>query len=125
MKVEAKHDQPAEPIDADQQPGRNSVDLPDGYRDRPPLPEQQQQDQAGEQHVGAALAGHRKDFGPPSFEGWARHNAVLDCKYAEQQQVDDDGLAQIRRAADVDRLWHEIIADETDARREMKRRKTA
>jgi hypothetical protein len=28
--------------------------------------------------------------------------------------VDDDGLGQIRATADVDRLWHEIIADEAD-----------
>ena len=110
----SKGDRPAQSARTDQQPGRHPVDPPDEHRDRPPLPEQQQEDQAGEQHVGAALAGHRKALSPPLFEDWARHDAVLDCKYAEQQQVDDDGLAHIRRAADVDRLWHEIIADETD-----------
>ena len=92
--------------------------LPDRCRDRTPLPEQQQEDQAGEQHIGAALAGRGKEFGPPSLEGRACHDAVLDGKQAHQQQVDDDGLAQIRRTADVDRLidrlGHDIIADETE-----------
>jgi hypothetical protein len=28
-------------------------------------------------------------------------------QHAEQQQVDDDGLAQIHAPADGDRLWHD------------------
>ena len=110
----SKHDRPAEPIDADHPPSRHSIGMPDGDRNRTPLPEQQQKDHTGEQHVSAALAGLRKDFGPRSLEGRARHYAMLDCKYTKQQQVNADGLAQIRRAPGVDRLWHQIVADETD-----------
>ena len=89
-------------------------DVPDRKRDRLPLPEQEQKKQAGERHIGAALARDGNDFGPPLLEGGARHDAVLDRKCAEQQQVDDDGLARTSRVSGIDRPWHPIITDETD-----------
>src|SRR5579885_2739667 len=77
------HD-PAEPEDRPQGRGAHGVaDRPDRPRDRSPLPEEQDERQARQQHVGAALHQPRHVLRPPSLEGLSRHDAVLYREYAK------------------------------------------
>jgi hypothetical protein len=53
------------------------LDLPDDRRHRTPLPEQQVEGEACEQHIGAAFDRFRHELRPPLLELPARHHAVL------------------------------------------------
>src|SRR5579883_2495510 len=70
--------QPAEPIDRRQQGRGPTLHTPDRRDDRPPLPEDEEQKKARDQHIGAALAGCRNDRRPPALESRTRHDAMLD-----------------------------------------------
>ena len=110
-----QHRQPAEPKDPpDDLPAQGVVDQPDDLRNRPPLPIQQDQRQAGEQHIGRALNRLRHEAGPPAFEGRPRHQAVLDGEHAEQQGVDHQRLDQRSGRATVDGLGDAEVTDKGD-----------
>ena len=94
--------------------GRGIGDRPDRCQDRPPQPEQQDQGQARQQHVGRAFDGMRHEARPPALEGRPRHDAVLDGEQAEQQGVDHQCRDQRAFGAAVDGLGHRQIADEGD-----------
>ena len=81
---------------------------------RPPLPVEQQQRQAREQHIGRALDRLRHEPRPPALERRPRHDAVLDGKQPEKQGVDDQRRTERPGFAAVDGLGHRQIADEGD-----------
>src|SRR6266700_7121207 len=56
--------QPADPADRGQQGRRPTLHLPDRRDDRPPLPEDEDQEEARDQHIGTTLAGRRDDVRP-------------------------------------------------------------
>src|SRR5437763_80459 len=55
---------------------------------RLPFPEQEEQRDAGEQHIGAAFHWSRYDTGPSALEPLACHYAVLDREGSQQGGVD-------------------------------------
>src|SRR6516165_7438700 len=88
----------AEPEDSPEgRYGDRVLDGPHWIKDRPPLPIEQEQHEAGEQHVSATFDGGWYEACPPAFEALARHHTVLDGEQAEQQHVDDQRLG--------DRAW--------------------
>jgi hypothetical protein len=111
----SEHEAPADPEQGGDDAGRDRVvDRPDRLGDRPPLPEQQDQRGAREQHVGAALDRLRHEARPGALEAGPCHHAVLHSEEAEQQQVHDQRRRQRRRRARIDRFRHGEIADEAD-----------
>ena len=114
-----KHDGPAEPEHAHQGDAAGVAgDVPDRRSDRPPLPVEQQEQEARHEYVGAALGLFGNDPRPPALESGPRHHAVLDCKYAEEERVNDERLDEGPAAARVDRFRHDQIADEADGVKE-------
>ena len=92
-----QHQAPADPEHGLDREDRGRVrHRPDRRQDRPPLPEQQHEREAREQHIGRALDGMRHEARPPALEGRAGHDAVLDGEDAEQQRVDDQAPGQVR-----------------------------
>ena len=79
-----------------------------------PLPEQQDQCEACEQHVGTALDRFRNESSPPSLEPVPRHHAVLSGKQRHQQQVDDHRLRDRRGGTGIDSLWHNEARDKAN-----------
>jgi hypothetical protein len=73
---------------------RRIADVPHDCRDWPPLPKQQDQHQAREQHIGAAFNGPGDVLRPPPFEWLSRHHAVLNREQRHQQNVDDQCFAE-------------------------------
>ena len=57
----------------------------------------------------------RYELGPPLFELWTRHHAVLNGEDGHQHQIDDQGLRCRRRRSTVNGLWHHQIFDETNS----------
>ena len=106
------------------QPAANSVQRttravgvlhrPDLHADRTPLPEQQEQRQAGAQHIGRALDRPRDDLRPALLEPAARHDAVLHGKDGQQQAVDGERRRQRRLQRAVEPARHGEPADERD-----------
>jgi hypothetical protein len=60
---------------------------PHHIRHRPPLPEEEGQDETRQQNVSAALDGLRGKPHPPAFECRARHDAMLDGEEDKEQNV--------------------------------------
>ncbi len=89
-------------------------DVPDHAAQRLPVREQQDQGEAGEQDIGAALRGRRHDAGPPALERRAGHQAVLDGEQAEQRQVDEQRRQERHLARRIHRFRHPEVADEAD-----------
>jgi hypothetical protein len=112
-----ENDHPAgrEQAPQDRRPGR-IVDVPQHRPERPPEQEEDDQDEAGEQHIGAPLDRFRDDPGPGPLEALARHHAVLDPEQSDQGDVDEDrGRQRPGDAAAVDGAVHPgQIADEGD-----------
>jgi len=82
--------------------------------DRLPLPEEQRQDQARRQHVGAALDRARHKLRPPALEARPCHDAVLHGEEPEQQHIHRQREAHRPGRARIDRLGHEKAAHEAD-----------
>ena len=112
LECRKQRDQPAHPEDRREHRCRPALNAPDGRDDRAPLPEDQDQQSARDQHIGAALAGSRNDARPPALEGRARHDAVLDRKQAKQHRVDQNRVSRGAVRSDVDRLRDKKIAKE-------------
>src|SRR6516165_6472849 len=89
-------------------------DLPDDLRHRMPQPEQQDQHQAGQQHVCAALDRGRDESRPPTLERLARHHAVLNREQRHQQDIDDQRLCHRRNRPAVDSLGYRHAGNEAD-----------
>jgi len=70
--------------------------------DRLPVPEQQEQREAGEEHEGGPLDRPGDDLCPPLLEPTPRHHAVLHGEDREQQQVDGDGESNWRSSLAVE-----------------------
>jgi hypothetical protein len=51
--------------------------MPNDSAHRPPLPEEQQKQKAGDQHISAAFRWFRDDSCPRALKPLARHHAVL------------------------------------------------
>ena len=66
-----------------QQAPRQVLDLPDRAAHGLPLPEQQQQSEAGEQDIGAAFGRRGHKCGLPPLESRPRHNAMLQREQAQ------------------------------------------
>jgi hypothetical protein len=110
-----EHQQPAQRRQSVQREARGFVlDVPQRLRQRPPLPEQQDQHQAGQQHVGAAFDRLRHDPRPPAFECRPRHAAVLHGEQAEQGEIDRQRGGEIAGRAAVDVLGHAEAGDKAD-----------
>src|SRR2546428_2314831 len=90
------------------------LDVPHDSTDGLPVPEEQDQRQAGEEHVRAALDGWRNDLRPHLLEALPRHHAVLDGEHREQDGIDDERLAQRSGGRRIDGPWHEQVIDESD-----------
>ncbi len=110
-----QHQKPADKRQAHNGVCRRRIgDVPDHCRDRPPLPEQQDECEAREQHVGAALDRLRNVLRPPLLEPWPRHRAVLHGKQRHQQEIDDERFRQRHGRTGVDGLRHDQTFDEAD-----------
>lgn len=110
-----QHRGPPEPEQRPQRhPASRLPHVPDDRRHRSPLPVQQQQRNAGQQYIGAALDRGRHESSPPAFETLSCHHAMLDGEHAQQHQVDHDRLADRRRDRVIYGSWHHYVADETD-----------
>ena len=94
--------------------------MPNDGRDRAPLPEQQGERQAGEQHIGAAFDRFRHVSRPPVLELSARHDAVLHGEQRHQENVHDERFSRCRAGACIDRLWHYQVRYEADGVKECK-----
>src|SRR3989475_9023723 len=90
------------------------LEVPHDSTDGLPVPEEQDQRQAGEEHVRAALDGWRNDLRPHLLEALPRHHAVLDGEHREQDGIDDERLAQRSGGRRIDGPWHEQVIDESD-----------
>src|SRR5205823_14383374 len=93
---------------------RRAVDAPDDTSHGLPLPEQQQQRYAGEQHIGAAFNGRWYEPGPRALEPWARHYTVLDGEKSEQGGVDRQGKDEGPVRSGVHRLRNAEISYKAD-----------
>jgi hypothetical protein len=71
------------------QPGHRWRDHPDILADRLPEPEQDQQRDAREQNVDAALGRGRHDARPRALECGPGHDAVLEAEQGDQRDIDD------------------------------------
>src|ERR1019366_5474871 len=68
-------DEPAEPERGKQSDmARAILYIPDNSDNRPPLPENEEQEKAGQQNIGAALEAGRNDFGPGFLEPRPGHD---------------------------------------------------
>ena len=105
-------DRPAQPEQRPQHHRDRTGDGPDDAGHRPPLPEQQDQRQAGEEHIGRPLDRLGHEPFPPGLEGRPRHQAVLDREDPEQDHIDDERLGKGDRRPGVDALGDEQVADE-------------
>jgi len=90
------------------------VDRPDLDADRPPLPEEQDQREAGEEDEGRALDRPRHDLRPPLLEPAPRHDAVLDGKDGQQRRIHRERERQGRLRRAVEACRHAEAADEGD-----------
>src|SRR5580704_5092787 len=88
--------------------------MPKNFWHRTPLPEQQDELQAREQHIGAALHRSGHILRPPSLELLARHQTVLHREQGHQQEIDGERFSDRGGRAVVDRLWHHEICHEAD-----------
>ena len=93
------------------------LDRPDRDPDRTPLPEQQQQRQAGAQHVGRALDRPRHDLRPSFLEPAPRHHAVLHGEDGQQRAVDRQRSGQRAFERAVEPTRHERTRRRTRSRR--------
>ena len=96
MKVLAATTSQADPVErgtSGAQPG--SRDRPDGRREWAPCQNRQQQREARQEDVGAALDGLRDEACPPEFEARACHHAVLKREEGKQGHVHGDGEPRI------------------------------
>src|ERR1700741_4483491 len=107
--------EPAEDRERNEDRGeRAAARIPDDSRHRPPLPHEEDETQAREQHIGGALDRPRYDLSPGPLEPLARHHAVLDGEQPEQQRIDDEGLQRELFLAGVDRLRHVEVLHQAD-----------
>ena len=110
-----EEDHPPEPEQGLEQPfADRAFDVPDHAGDRLPLPAQQRQHQAREQHIGAAFGRLRHDAGPAFLESRARHEAVLEGEQGDQGQIDQHRRRDPAHRRGVDGLRHHDVAEETD-----------
>src|SRR5579883_1511725 len=81
---EERGDQRNQPTDHKEYPhggyGSRLLYVPDSFLHRAPLPEEESEQQAADQHVGASLDRWRHEPGPPALEAWPRHDAVWNRK---------------------------------------------
>src|SRR5207302_574963 len=98
-----------------------ALDRPDHAAQRPPLPEQQDERGAGEEHIGRALQRLRYEARPRVLEPGARHDAVLQGEERQQTEVDRqrDRERSDRRA--VERLRNGETSDESDGEEERRK----
>src|SRR4030095_3738991 len=71
-----------------------TLDVPNDYRHWPPLPNQKDYQQIANQHVSTPFDMMRDNLCPPPFESLSCHYAVLDSKYAKQDNVDQKRPAE-------------------------------
>src|SRR5260370_17141287 len=86
-----QNDQPSEPEQSLQhKPPRRVLHVPRNTRqsDWAPLPEHQQQNQASDQHVGAAFEQRRHGLSPSALEPRSSHYTVLDREQTQQERLD-------------------------------------
>ena len=81
-----------------------TLHVPNHASHRLPFPEQQEQCQAGEQHIGAAFDWSWQDASPRPLKPLSRHQAVLDRKQSEQGSVDRQGIGEGSVRSGVNRL---------------------
>jgi hypothetical protein len=79
---------------------------PDDTGQRPPLPVQQDQHEAGKKHIGASFDRFRHEGGPPTLEPLPGHHAVLDREQAQQNDIDNQCFRRRGDDATVNRLWN-------------------
>ncbi|MNG16563.1 hypothetical protein D3C84_1004910 [compost metagenome] len=99
-----EHQQPAKGERRIEQPATDGIfHRPQHAPDRLPVAEQQDQRQAGKQHIRAALRrlGHQAD--PPTLEHRPRHQAVLHGECRQQQDIDGQGLQRRQSGRAVER----------------------
>lgn len=94
-----------------------ALDTPDLEFDRSPLPEQDDEQNVGDEHVRAALGCFGDDVRPPVLESLSGHRAVLDGKHTQQCDVDSDccperripggGIDPLRNEAQECEISHE------------------
>src|SRR5262249_11327726 len=70
-------------------PRRRVLHAPDHAANRLPLPEQQQETNAGQKYIGAALNLRRNHPSPRPLEPLPGHYAVLNGEQAEQAGIDE------------------------------------
>ena len=83
--------------------------------------QQQAQQQARQQYVGAAFDGCRDDAGPPPFERGPRHHTVLDGERRQQGEVHGECLRRRSGDAVIDGAGHTDAGDECDRVDETRR----
>lgn len=89
-------------------------DQPDHAAERPPLPEEKDECQAGEQHERRSLYRLGHELRPPSLEPAARHDTVLKREDGKQPSIDRQCLQEGHRRLSVERARHPEPADERD-----------
>src|SRR5512135_139481 len=110
-----EHDRPSGPEDRVQKPATNRIsDLPEDGGNRPPLPEEEAEEETAYKHIGAPLDRRRDEPCPPSLETRPGHDAVWDGKEAQEQGVDEESEGGRAPHARINRLGDEEITDEAN-----------
>jgi hypothetical protein len=118
-----EHQDPAEQTNASERHGeRRLADIPDDRRHWAPQPEQADEDEARQQHVGAALDGGWHELRPPALEGLPGHDAVLQGEHGQQHEIDDECFDRRSRQAVIDVLGHGEAGREADGVGSCRRR---
>src|SRR5712692_2917774 len=95
--------------------------VPDDAGHGPPLPEEQDEKQTGQQHIGAALDGMGNQLRPPPLEPLPCHHAVLDGEKPQEERVDQKRREGELTTAGIDRLRNENVGDKTDCVKESQK----
>ena len=88
--------------------------VPHDVLDRLPFPVQEIENQAGQEHVRAALDRRRDDFRPGALESLACHHAVLNRKQTQQNAIDNQRRYWRPGHAGVDRFGNTDVGDKPD-----------
>ena len=128
MVDEERHQEDLQPAVREHRPDEGArqrlVDAPNRPAKRAPLPEQQVERKAGEEHVRGTFNRPWHDLRPPALEPASRHDTVLERKYGEQTRVNTECGPERRCRGTIELRWNAESADEgngVEKRREEQR----